>query len=270
MRPLAPLTSPGIAVASERQNSMVNLVDYLTPLCKISAMDDVRALDEDLWVIDHPFRMPGGIELGARTTLIRLSDGGLWLHSPGPLSPAARGWLEENGPVTAIVAPNLLHHLFLPEAIAAFPKASVYGPDGLQQKLGAKLAGTTVHTIDPAAHPWPGDLECLRVDGCPAMKEFVFLHGKTRTLILTDLAFNVRSADSFVTRVFLRINNAFGKFGPSRLARTVFFKDKAQVRSAIERILNWDFDRIVVSHGDVLESDGPATLRASYTWLLGR
>ena len=40
-------------------------------------MDRVRALDKDLWVIDHPFRMPGGIELGARTTLVRLSDGGL-------------------------------------------------------------------------------------------------------------------------------------------------------------------------------------------------
>ena len=100
------------------------------------------------------------------------------------------------------------------------------------------------------------------------MNELVFLHPRTRTLILTDLAFNVRRSDSFVTRVFLRINNAFGKFGPSRLARTVFFKDKAQVRAAIERILGWDFDRVVVSHGDVLESKGPATLRDSYSWLL--
>ena len=234
-------------------------------------MDDVRALDENIWVIDHPFSMPGGIELGARTTIVRLSDGGLWIHSPGPLSEAAKAWLTDHGPVKAIVAPNLLHHFFLTDAIAAFPDASVYGPEGLQEKLGAKLAGTTVHTLDPtdpAEHPWPGDLACMRVGGCPAMNELVFLHPRTRTLILTDLAFNVRRSDSFVTRVFLRINNAFGKFGPSRLARTVFFKDKAQVRAAIERILGWDFDRVVVSHGDVLESKGPATLRDSYSWLL--
>jgi hypothetical protein len=232
-------------------------------------MDDVRTLDKDLWVIDHPFKLPGGIELGARTTIVRLSDGGLWVHSPGPLSAETKAWLSENGPVRAIVAPNLLHHLFLAEAIAAFPDASVHGPDGLQQKLGAKLEGTTVQTIDPAAHPWTDDLDCLLVGGCPAMNELVFLHGKSRSLIVTDLAFNVRDSGSFVTRVFLRLNNAFGKFGPSRLARTVFFKDKAQVRIAVERILSWDFDRVVLSHGDVLESDGPATLRDSYGWLLG-
>ena len=65
----------------------------------------------------------GVIELGTRTTLVRLSDGGLWLHSPGPLTPTIQTWLEQNGPLRAIVAPNLFHHMFLAETAAAFPDA---------------------------------------------------------------------------------------------------------------------------------------------------
>ena len=232
-------------------------------------MDAVRSLDRDLWVIDHPFRMPGGIELGARTTLVRLSDGGLWLHSPGPLTPAIQAWLEENGPVRAIVAPNLLHHLFLAETVAAFPEASIYGPDGLAAKIGEKLgAGVHIHTLDPQQLPWANELECLLVPGCPAMNELVFLHAKSRTLILTDLAFNIQHANSLITRIFLRINGALGHFGPSRLAKAFFMKDRPQVRAGIEQLLAWNFDRVVVSHGEVLETGGSKALRESYDRLL--
>ena len=41
------------------------------------------------------------------------------------------------GPVAAIVAPNLYHHLHLRDAIAAFPDARVFVPEGLAEKIGA-------------------------------------------------------------------------------------------------------------------------------------
>jgi hypothetical protein len=101
------------------------------------------------------------------------------------------------------------------------------------------------------------------------MNELVFFHARTRTLVLTDLAFNFRSVDSFVTRVFLRINGALDSFGPSRLGKFAFMKDKPKLRASVDRILAWDFDRVVVSHGDVLETGGHAALRASFAWLGG-
>ena len=39
-------------------------------------------------------------------------------------------------------------------------------------------------------------------------------------------------------------------------------------RQALERILAWDFDRVVIAHGDVLGSGGSDALRAAYSWLL--
>jgi hypothetical protein len=228
-------------------------------------METIRSLDKDLWVIDHDFVMPGGIALGARMTIIRLADGGLWLHSPVPLTSESRAWLAANGPVRAIVAPNLLHHFYLADAAKAFPDAEVYGPPGLAEKI-SEIPGLRV--IDPVSHPWQGDLGCLAVEGCPRMNELVFHHPNTRTLVLTDLAFNVQRSDSLITRIFLRINGVLGRFGPSRLARSFFFGDPAQVRKAVEEILIWDFDRVIVSHGEVLESGGNDALREGFGWLL--
>lgn len=226
---------------------------------------EVRSIDDGLWVIDHPFSMPGGIQLGTRSTIVRLQSGGLWLHSPGPLTPGIRSWLDENGPVEAIVAPNLLHHFFLAENVEACPDANAYGPPGLAEKISPSFE---VRPIDADGHPWKDDLACMAIDGCPKMGETVFLHRPSRTLVLCDLAFNFRSADSFMTRFFLRINGALGSFGPSRLGKSFFFSDHAAVGRSVARLLQWDFDRVILSHGEVLESGGPEALRDAFAWVL--
>ena len=43
-----------------------------------------------------------------------------------------------------------------------------------------------------------------------------------------------------------------------------------QARRSLDRILAWDFDRVVVAHGDVLERGGRELLREGYAWLLAR
>lgn len=40
-------------------------------------------------------------------------------------------------------------------------------------------------------------------------------------------------------------------------------KDRAAFESSLGTILGWDFDRVIVGHGDVIESGGKAKLRAA-------
>jgi glyoxylase-like metal-dependent hydrolase (beta-lactamase superfamily II) len=42
------------------------------------------------------------------------------------------------------------------------------------------------------------------------------------------------------------------------------WKDKAAARQSLKRILEWDFDRIVLSHGDLIEDDAKATARQAW------
>ena len=64
-----------------------------------------------------------GVETGTRMTVVRLSDGGLFVHSPVALDLETRREVDALGEVRAVVAPSVFHHLFVGEWMAAYPKA---------------------------------------------------------------------------------------------------------------------------------------------------
>ncbi|MBW2414483.1 MAG: DUF4336 domain-containing protein [Deltaproteobacteria bacterium] len=211
-------------------------------------------------VIDRPLRV-AGLPLGTRTTAIRLSTGGLWVHSPGPLDDAARAALEKRGPVRALVAPNAMHHLFLPENAAAFPDAQVWAAPGVRAK---RKEIANIHELGGSAPGlWSADLQQVAIEGIPRLTEYAFFHAASRTLLLTDLCFNVHHSDSWLTRTFMRLNRAWQRFGPSRMMRSMI-RDKAALRGSLDRVLEWDFDRVVVTHGEVLAGGGRDALRDAF------
>jgi glyoxylase-like metal-dependent hydrolase (beta-lactamase superfamily II) len=64
-------------------------------------------------------------------------------------------------------------------------------------------------------------------------------------------------------RIFLRLNGMWRRFGPSRLIR-LFVRDRAALEQSVRRMLEWDFDRVVVAHGDVLEEGGKRALEEAW------
>jgi uncharacterized protein DUF4336 len=225
----------------------------------------IRELHRDLVAIDHPLRMPGGIELGTRSCVIRLSSGGVLVHTPGPLDDDVQRAIAELGPVRALVAPNLLHHLFLADSIRTYPQARVFATPGLREKLGDVRIDEELR--DKAPDLWASDLDQVRIGGAPSLSEFVFFHRASRTLLTLDLCFNVQASRSFVTRWFMRANGAYGRFGPSRIFRFAVLKDHRPLRASLDRVLAWDFDRVTVAHGEILETGGRAALQAGFRWL---
>ncbi len=223
----------------------------------------LRVLDRDLWAIEQPLRV-GGLDLGARTCVIRLADGGVIVHAPGPGTERLRDEIMALGPVRALIAPNLLHHLFLADCARTFPDARVFGAPGLREKLGSTLIDEDLGGTPPAL--WANEIDQLFVRGAPGMSEVVFLHRASRTLLCVDLCFNVQRSPSLLTRAFMRLNGAYARFGPSRLFRYTIVKDARALRSSIDQILGWDFDRVTVAHGDVLEVDGREAFRTAFRW----
>jgi hypothetical protein len=224
----------------------------------------LRQLDDDIWVIDHPFSMVG-LKIGTRTTVVRLQDGGLFLHSPGPLSVPLAKQLDELGPVRCIVAPNLFHHLFVAENAKAYQAASVHLAPGLSSKR--KDLSFNEELGDSPSPLWEADLDQVLMQGAPSFNEVAFLHSRSRSLLLTDLAFNIEHSQSLMTRLFCKLNGVYGRFGPSRLVKLTL-RDREACKHTIERVLEWDFDRVIVSHGDVLDTGGKDALREGYRWLL--
>jgi len=220
-------------------------------------------LADNLWELDAPLTVLG-MALGHRMTVARLPDGTLWLHSPVAYSPELAAELATFGPVAHIVAPNGMHDTYLEGWFAAYPRVRFHGAKGFSQfRPDLKFTDTLGDTPDPA---WTAVFGQHLMRGAARLNEVVFLHRASRTLILTDLAFNLGPDMPFLSRVLLRLNGCYDKFACSRLLRSTI-KDRAAFRASLDHILAWDFDRVVLSHGRNLETAGRETLRLAFTFL---
>ncbi|MFI5397072.1 MAG: DUF4336 domain-containing protein [Candidatus Binatia bacterium] len=226
-------------------------------------MSALRNLAPSLWVADRPLKLAAG-DIGTRMTVIRLADDGLLLHSPVRLDADTRRALDGLGPVRCVVAPSKVHHFFVADYIGAYPDARIYGAPG----LAPKRKDLRFHDVlsDDAPSEWRAEIAQHLFRGAPALNEVVFFHRATRTLVLTDLAFNVAADKTSGARLFYWLVGAAGRFGPHRLVRLVI-RNRHAARQSVQRILEWDFDRIIVTHGDVLESGGRRRFMEAFSFL---
>jgi Domain of unknown function (DUF4336) len=233
-----------------------------------------KNLAPNLWTLDQPqlgFGPASGI--GSRMTVIKLASGGLFLHSPTRLDDETKRALDSIGEVDAVVAPSRAHHLFVGDYIKQWPSAKLYGPPGLvgdikdlRARSGARPDLKLDAVLGDEPQPqWAGDIEQHLFKGAPWLNEVVFFHRPTRTAIFTDLVFNV-PADFKGAWLFYTIVGARGRFGPHRLIRRAI-RDRKAARESVARILQWDFDRVIVTHGDVLESGGHEKFREAFSYL---
>ncbi|WIG93296.1 DUF4336 domain-containing protein [Myxococcus sp. SDU36] len=222
-----------------------------------------RQVADDVHVLAVEFRI-GGMDLGGRMTAVRLPDGGLWLHSPVRCSPEARAAVDALGPVRFLVAPNLMHHLYVRDWAAAYPDAKVAAPAALRRKRPDLRIDLELG--DTAEAGWAGVLDQVRVQGMPRVDELLFFHRPSKTLFVTDLAFNVHRTPSWFTRLYLKLSGAWQRLAPSLLVRAVI-KDREAVRASLARAQAWDVERVVVCHGDVVEQGGREAVRNAFARL---
>lgn len=216
----------------------------------------LRELADNLWVAEAPLRYLG-VEMGRRMTVVRLTGGGLWIHSPVALDDALRRRLAALGSVEAVVPASDLHgHLSMEQYRDAFPDVRLFAAGGLADKR-RDLAFDDELGAEPDPS-WAADIDQLPLEG-HKLHEFEFLHRASRTLIAGDLIFNIGSDRPLTTRLFCHGPRLRPRVGPTPLFRSSV-SDKVAARASINRILAWSFDRVIPGHGDVLKS-GHALVR---------
>ncbi|MEM7010000.1 MAG: DUF4336 domain-containing protein [Verrucomicrobiota bacterium] len=216
-----------------------------------------------MWTLNRPLKA-GPIDIGHRMTVIRLNSGGLWVHSPVSLDVEVRAALDKLGPIECFVSPSTFHDLYWPDWFAAYPQANFHAAPGVHQEhpelpFTNELGGS-------APDAWSGQLEQVILGGMPRINETVFLHPQSKTLIVTDMAFNHGRGVNWATGLALRMNGCHGRFGVSRLYK-IFMKDKRALRRSVDAVLDWDFERIVLGHGSVVEKDSQEILKEAYSFL---
>ena len=214
-------------------------------------------IDDNLWHAVHSFRA-FGIAVTSRMTVVRLSDGSLWLHSPIPLSADLQRQLDAQGLVRYVVAPNRFHHLYAGHALRTYPQATLFGAPGLRTKrvdlpelreLGAESRSA-----------WNADLDEISLEGAPMLAESVWFHRATATLIATDLVEWLSGDLPWSARLYACMQGVRAQLAvPRSLVWTV--KDRSAMRRSLEAVMQLPVRRLVVGHNVILDERHDAANR---------
>jgi hypothetical protein len=212
-----------------------------------------------LWVIGYPLKMLG-VDLRRNVSIIRLSSGKLVIHSTGPFSRADVARIGHLGEPAWLVDAMLRHDTFAREGHDAFPLIPYLAPEGFSAESGIDTISLT-----PPPAEWLGELEVLKLEGAPEFDEHVMLHRASRTLIVADLVVNFGPHQNLWSKVLLRIATVQGLHNPgvTRLFQKAV-KDRSAFNRSLERLLSWDFERVIVGHGEIIEFSGQTKLRDAW------
>jgi hypothetical protein len=238
-------------------------------------LNTLKPVADDIWIIDGPvirFAAFGlKIPFATRATVIRLEDDSLFVHSPTPLVSTLKAEIDKTGVPRWIIGPNRLHYWWIPDWHSAYPGAEVYLAPRIREQAGGRINFDCRALDRPSDYPWDDGIKTLPVPGA-YMTELAFFHVLSRTLVLTDLIENFESAKLGVfMRLLTRLGGVRDPDGgtPSDL-RASFLKQQPRVRSAVETMIAWDPERIILAHGRWYTHGGGAELRRAFRWILNR
>ena len=234
----------------------------------------LKGVAEDVWVVDGPiirFGMPWPkMPFPTRMTIVRLNGRDLFVHSPTPLAPALKEAIAALGMVRWIIGPNRLHYAWIPDWHADYPDAAVYLSPRIREQSRGRIDFAASMLEQDHGYPWDKELATLPVTGS-FMTEVEFFHYESRTLILTDLIENFESdkLDSWPMRWLTRVGAVLDPDGSMpRDMRLTFRKHRAGLRAAVETMVSWNPEQIILAHGRCYGSDGAAELRRAFRWVL--
>lgn len=239
-------------------------------------LNTLKSFGENIWIADGgEIRMafPLGVKIpfSTRMTVVRLSDGGLWCHSPVAPTPELFAQIDALGEVRHLVSPNKIHYAHIAAWKARYPQATAWASSGVHERAAAQGIAVAFDADlgDTAPGAWANDLAQMPFAGSRVMTETVFFHRPSRTLILTDLIENFETSQ-FPGRFWAGVMKLAGIADPDGKTPADWratFKDKAAARASLAQMLAWQPEKIILAHGRCYERDAVAELKRAFRWL---
>lgn len=230
-------------------------------------MEVIQKVADDIWIADGDEVSWYGMPYTTRTTIVRLENGELWIHSPTKASEALLSEVNSLGAVKHLVSPNKIHHLFLEDWKEIFPDAILYASPGLKDKRPDLKFDEDLK--DCPSEAWKREIDQLIFKGSHVMEEVVFYHKSSRTLILTDLVENFHPNHfSGYKWVLAKLTGIVSPNGKTPLDwRMSFVFGKKQARKCLHKMIAWNPTRIIVAHGECVSKDAVGFLKRSFSWV---
>ena len=222
---------------------------------------------DGIWTVDGPRVRMLTIPFETRMTLVRLANDGLWVHSPIPLTDDLRAAVDALGPVEHLVAPNKIHSLGIEPWHERYPSATVWVSPKFQERHPKIQIDHALSSTPP--DPWRDEIDQHVFGGSTFFDEVVFLHRRSKTLIVTDLIQrHDPDKESWPWRLVKRAAGVLGESGGTARDLRAVHRDRDAAKASATEILAWDFDRVIISHGHCITEDAHARVERALAWAL--
>jgi len=232
----------------------------------------IREVKNGVWTFSRPFTRSGVVPFGGRSVAVKLNDSSVWLFASTKADEETLGKIREIGPVKYIVAPDYEHYLNLADFHKAFPEAKVIGVDGLEAKPAlAEVKFSGIYGKDPEGtkYGFEDEISACYFSGFQN-KDVAFCHKASKTLIEADLLFNMPPKEQYSKTnesptgwiPFVGNMTPFTWAHKFMIDRVIW--DKPATKIHAQTVNSWDFDTIIMCHGDVIESNGKVAWQALY------
>ncbi|THU83081.1 hypothetical protein K435DRAFT_435838 [Dendrothele bispora CBS 962.96] len=231
----------------------------------------IREVTSNVWTFSAPFKL-GILPFGIRSTAIRLSNGDVWVLASTPLTEQTKEGIDKLGSVKWIMNSSLAHHFHLGEFKKAYPDAKLIGVNGIGEKKSAEglvFDGEYGKDLDvETRYGFEDEIKSCYFSGS-ASKEVAWYHTASKTLIVGDLMVNLPATEQFSkskTSAKLPFINTLSPSG-MLLKRTLWGSglDKDAMRRDIKTVSEWDFERIILAHGNIIEKDAKKAWENAYS-----
>jgi hypothetical protein len=213
-------------------------------------------VDDNILTVTGTLKMPLA-DFERRMTVVRLADGRLVIYSAIALDHAQMDVLESFGTVAFLIVPSDRHRLDVLPWKKRFPMIKVIAPEGARAKIEQLVSvdATTIDFHDP-------NVQFVIVGGTKNHEAALIVRGsKGTTLVVNEIIFNAADQPGFGGWMFHKL----GMTGDApHIPAIIKIKDIADGPALAAQLEAWshlpNLERIIVSHGDVIENDAPEVL----------
>jgi hypothetical protein len=208
--------------------------------------------------------------LFGRMTIVRFDNGDLLIHDPCEISDLIKREIDAIGEVRYIIAPGSYHHLFVTDFQQKYPQAETFLCPGLERKR-PDINFDWILGNRPD-HRWGNVFDQVVVQGTKYMWEVAFFHKPSKTLILVDLLENIgddfRHPTSLLLRFWWKVVYRMWNNPKAAPEYQMGWGKKDIVKKALNRILSWKPERIILAHGELVESNTQSVLTSAWQKVL--
>ncbi|KAL7427268.1 hypothetical protein ACHAXM_000770 [Skeletonema potamos] len=222
-----------------------------------------------IYINEYPITN-AGCHFFSRMTIVKLSSGQLWIHSPCQIRPQLKAEIEALGQVAVIVAPGNYHHLHVRSCQNAFPFAQTFICPGVEKKQPTLTFDAILHESKPESYA--ADFEHLLIQGNRVIEEVAFLHKESKTLVLTDaieLIGDSTPGTNWVLRCWWKYLLRMWNVPKPAPEYQMGWNDKLLAKKSMEQIMKWDFQKVIISHGDIIADDAKNVVHSAWKSILG-